>query len=195
MLVTLAGLTEAYFAIRVRFDAALFHQLASAPEALDFAGTDAALTRLGLLPAAEARPASRGARRRGKTAAWIPDSCLGCPGTGCSGRCMCRSDVAMTTNRACMSLVFRLIEAACATAVVGLRAARHRRARRVAGLRARSAAARLFCQSPQPRGFRADLDRAAGPAAAADAAGCRRRLLAPRHVARHSSANACSAPC
>ena len=67
VLVTLAGLTEAYFAIRVRFDAALFHQLASAPEALDFAGTDAALTRLGLLPAmkhgrsAEARVV--GARR------------------------------------------------------------------------------------------------------------------------------------
>jgi hypothetical protein len=67
ILVALAGLAEAYFATRVGFDAALFHQLASAPEAPDFAGTDAALTQLGLLPAAkrgrptEARVA--GARR------------------------------------------------------------------------------------------------------------------------------------
>jgi hypothetical protein len=66
-LVALAGLAEAYFAIRVGFDAALFRQLASAPETPDFTGTDAALTRLGLLPAtklgrpAEARVA--GARR------------------------------------------------------------------------------------------------------------------------------------
>jgi hypothetical protein len=49
ILVALAGLAESYFAIRVGFDAALFHQLAIAPEA-DFGGTDAALTRLGLLP-------------------------------------------------------------------------------------------------------------------------------------------------
>jgi hypothetical protein len=67
MLVAVAGLAEAYFAIRVGFDAALFHQRASAPEAPDFAATDAALTRLGLLAAttlgrpAEARVA--GARR------------------------------------------------------------------------------------------------------------------------------------
>ena len=67
MLVALAGLAEAYLAIRVGFDAALFHQLASTPETPDFAGADAALTRLGLLPAAklgrsaEARVA--GARR------------------------------------------------------------------------------------------------------------------------------------
>jgi hypothetical protein len=58
MMVALSGLAEAYFAFRVGFDAALFHQLASAPEAPDFAGTDAALTRLGLLPAAKlSRPA------------------------------------------------------------------------------------------------------------------------------------------
>jgi hypothetical protein len=58
ILVALAGLAEAYFAIRVGFDAALFHQLASAPEPPDFAGTDAALMRLGLLPAAKrGRPA------------------------------------------------------------------------------------------------------------------------------------------
>jgi hypothetical protein len=58
LLVALAGLAEAYFAIRVGFDAALFHQLAGAPEAPDFARTDAALTRLGLLPAAKpGRPA------------------------------------------------------------------------------------------------------------------------------------------
>jgi len=67
MLVALAGFTEAYFAIRVGFDAALFHQLAIAPEAPDFAGIDAALSHLGLLPAAKlGRPAETrvaGARR------------------------------------------------------------------------------------------------------------------------------------
>jgi hypothetical protein len=67
ILVALAGLAEAYFAIRVGFDAALFHQLASAPETPDFSRTDAALTRLGLLPAAKlSRPAEArvaGARR------------------------------------------------------------------------------------------------------------------------------------
>jgi hypothetical protein len=58
MLVALSGLAEAYYAIRIGFDAALFHQLASAPESPDFAGTDAALSRLGLLPAtAIGRPA------------------------------------------------------------------------------------------------------------------------------------------
>src|SRR6058998_3658873 len=67
MFVALFGLTEAYFAIRVGYDAALFDQLASAPEAPDLAGIDAALTRLGLLPgmkhgrSAEARVV--GARR------------------------------------------------------------------------------------------------------------------------------------
>jgi hypothetical protein len=53
MVVALSGLLEAYFALRVGFDAALFHQLASAPEAPNFAGTDAALERLGLLSAAK----------------------------------------------------------------------------------------------------------------------------------------------
>jgi len=58
ILVALAGLAEAYFATRVGFDAAVFHQLASAPDAPDFAATDAALTWLGLLPAAKlGRPA------------------------------------------------------------------------------------------------------------------------------------------
>jgi hypothetical protein len=58
ILVTLAGLVETYFAIRVGFDAALFRQLASASEAPDFAGIDAALTRLGLLRATQLdRPA------------------------------------------------------------------------------------------------------------------------------------------
>jgi hypothetical protein len=67
MLVALAGLAETYFAIRVGFDAALFHQLAGASEAPDFAETDAALARLGRLPttklgrSAEARVA--GGRR------------------------------------------------------------------------------------------------------------------------------------
>lgn len=57
-LVAVAGLAEATFAIRVGFDAALFHQLARAPGPPDFAATDTALTRLGVLPAAKAgRPA------------------------------------------------------------------------------------------------------------------------------------------
>jgi len=67
VLVAVAGLVEAYFAIRVGFDAALFRHLASASEPPDFAGTDAALTRLGVLPAATRdRPAEArvaGARR------------------------------------------------------------------------------------------------------------------------------------
>jgi hypothetical protein len=48
MLVALAGIAETYFAIRVGFDATLFRQVASAPEAPDFAATDAALARLGV---------------------------------------------------------------------------------------------------------------------------------------------------
>jgi hypothetical protein len=58
VLVTLAGLAQTYFAIRVGFDAALFRQLASASDAPDFAGIDVALTRLGLLRATQLhRPA------------------------------------------------------------------------------------------------------------------------------------------
>ena len=67
VLVMLAGLAETYFAIRVGFDAALFRQLANASEAPGFAGTDAALTQLGLLPTTKhRRPAGArvaGARR------------------------------------------------------------------------------------------------------------------------------------
>jgi hypothetical protein len=67
VLVTLAGLTEMYFAIRVGFDAALFNQVANAPAVPDFAGFDAALTQLGLLPTkTHRRPAGvriAGARR------------------------------------------------------------------------------------------------------------------------------------
>jgi hypothetical protein len=48
-LVALFGFTECYFAIRVAFDAALLHRIASASEP-DFTGIDAALARLGLLP-------------------------------------------------------------------------------------------------------------------------------------------------
>jgi hypothetical protein len=66
-LVTLAGLAEIYFAIRVGFDATLFNHVANASEPPDFAGTDAALTQLGLLPATKhSRPAGAriaGARR------------------------------------------------------------------------------------------------------------------------------------
>jgi len=58
LLVALAGLAETYFAIRVGFDAALFHQLVGASEGPDLAGTDAALLRLGLLPPTkQGRPA------------------------------------------------------------------------------------------------------------------------------------------
>ena len=49
LVVALAGLIEAYLAIRVNFDAALFRQ-AAAGEAPDFSGVDQALVRLGLLP-------------------------------------------------------------------------------------------------------------------------------------------------
>jgi hypothetical protein len=52
-LVVLAGLAEAHFAIRAGFDATLFDRLASALEAPDLTETDAALTRLGLMPAAK----------------------------------------------------------------------------------------------------------------------------------------------
>ena len=54
VLVALAGLAEAYFAIRVGFDAALFRQLGSGPEEPDFSGTDAVLTRMGLVSAQKA---------------------------------------------------------------------------------------------------------------------------------------------
>jgi len=48
-LAALAGLAETYYAIRVGFDAALFHRLSKqAPP--DLAALDAALVRLGLLP-------------------------------------------------------------------------------------------------------------------------------------------------
>lgn len=67
LLIALAGFAESYFAIRVGFDAALFHRLATAPEAPDFAATDHALTQLGLLPPTKLdRPADAriaGARR------------------------------------------------------------------------------------------------------------------------------------
>ncbi len=64
MLVLLAGLAETYLAIRVGFDGRVFRAVAADA---DFAATDAALMRLGLLPAAKAgRPADvriGGARR------------------------------------------------------------------------------------------------------------------------------------
>jgi len=62
-----AGLVETYLAVRVGFDAALFRRMGGAPQTADFAGTDAALTRLGFPPAGRhGRPASArigGARR------------------------------------------------------------------------------------------------------------------------------------
>jgi hypothetical protein len=59
VVVAIAGLAEAYFAVRVGIDAALFHQVAGrAPGTIDFAGTDAALIQLGLLPVTKlGRPA------------------------------------------------------------------------------------------------------------------------------------------
>ena len=82
-----------YFAIRVGFDAALFHQLASAPEAPDFAGTDAALARLGLLPAAtRGRPAE--ARVAGaKRLFGFQVLAAGGAGAVCAGRCAARPGV------------------------------------------------------------------------------------------------------
>jgi hypothetical protein len=59
-----AGLAQTWFAIRVGFDAALFHRLASTG---DIAAIDTALTGLGLMPSGKAgRPAApriAGARR------------------------------------------------------------------------------------------------------------------------------------
>ncbi len=54
-----AGLAEIYFAVRVGIDAALFQRLAAGADDPDWAVLDAALTRLGMLPAAKAgRPAA-----------------------------------------------------------------------------------------------------------------------------------------
>jgi hypothetical protein len=65
--VALLGLGEAYLAVRVGFDAALFRRLAAPAEALDLARLDEALLRLGLIPPAETgRPIAEriaGARR------------------------------------------------------------------------------------------------------------------------------------
>lgn len=44
------GLVEVYLAVRVGFDAALFHRLAAAPEMFDPGRLDRALSRLGLVP-------------------------------------------------------------------------------------------------------------------------------------------------
>ena len=76
-LVALAGMAEAYLAIRVDIDAALFRQLAASTGAPDLTALDAALLRLRLLPQAKAgRPALEriaGARRllHGQAAALI----------------------------------------------------------------------------------------------------------------------------
>lgn len=65
--VALAGLAQAYLALRVRFDAALFARLADGGAIPDLAALDRALTALGLLPAAKAdrplAPRIDGARR------------------------------------------------------------------------------------------------------------------------------------
>lgn len=62
--VALAGFAELYLAIRVGFDAALFHRLATAPEPPDFGDIDRALTELGLLPR-DGRDRPAGARIAG----------------------------------------------------------------------------------------------------------------------------------
>ena len=51
--VALLGLGEAYLAMRVGFDAALFRRLAAPAEALDLDRLDKALLRLGLIPPAK----------------------------------------------------------------------------------------------------------------------------------------------
>jgi len=51
-LVVLLGLAELYFAIRVGFDAALFHRWGAVPEGFDCARLDRVLLRLGLMPEA-----------------------------------------------------------------------------------------------------------------------------------------------
>jgi hypothetical protein len=65
-LIALAGLGQAYFALRVGLDAALFRHLAAGPS-MGLASFDAAMQRQGLLPAAKAaRPIDEriaGARR------------------------------------------------------------------------------------------------------------------------------------
>jgi len=65
--VALLGLGEAYLALRVGFDAALFHSLAAPDEAFDLGRLDEALLRLGLIsPAKTGRPITAriaGARR------------------------------------------------------------------------------------------------------------------------------------
>ncbi|HEY8873166.1 MAG TPA: hypothetical protein VIM52_09065 [Stellaceae bacterium] len=65
--VALLGLGEAYLAMRVGFDAALFRRLAAPAEALDLGRLDEALLRLGLIPPAKTgRPIAEriaGARR------------------------------------------------------------------------------------------------------------------------------------
>jgi hypothetical protein len=53
ILAALTGLVEGYFAIRVGVDAALFHQLAKAPEGGDVDAIDSALARLHMLPPAK----------------------------------------------------------------------------------------------------------------------------------------------
>ena len=82
-----------------------------------------------------------------------------------------------------------------ASAVTELRPHRHRRARQLARLRARSAPARLFRQSQQPRRLRPDLDGAAAGAPPPDAAGRRRRLLERQPAAPLHRRRGCSAPC
>jgi hypothetical protein len=52
-LVVLLGLAELYFAIRVGFDAALFHRWGAVPDGFDCARLDHALLRLGLMPEAK----------------------------------------------------------------------------------------------------------------------------------------------
>ena len=65
--VALLGLGEAYLAMRVGFDAALFRRLAAPAEAFDLGRLDEALLRLGLIPPAKTgRPIAEriaGARR------------------------------------------------------------------------------------------------------------------------------------
>jgi len=49
--VALLGILETFLAVRVGFDAALFHRLSTRPDAIDFDNLDSALMRLGLVRA------------------------------------------------------------------------------------------------------------------------------------------------
>jgi hypothetical protein len=71
VLVALAGAVELVFAVRVAFDATLFHRLAIEAGAPSFGDLDAALVRLALMPPGKAgRPAAERALGAKRLLAW-----------------------------------------------------------------------------------------------------------------------------